>query len=349
MPLKGKIYFAQNDRYPAQEFRTHQVASTGVRHPGVVSVLGGELLVSVKSAMTLRVAAGTAWVPQGDPQIPVQSDMYFIDMPEDEVTIDQGAVTGDRIDLVLLKVVDTETDWYCYVDKRTGTPATSGQPSPPTLRPGELLLAEVRVKAGTKSLTAEDIDNNARTRRNQVGRATPIPHQLAPHLDAKRLVGSVRDELVMDTTNKYLRRWDGSAWLPLSGGVQVLRDYALTTPSLTETNVFHRYRIPAAPHDRSGFLTVEISYWSTAEHAASYNVHALIDGKKSLLAWQWWGNAPGVAITIPAELEIPARREALIEYELAPTWPNGSARGVDVRSLWYFFPGAPQRLTALPA
>lgn len=147
----------QNITYPARLDRT---AYDAIWTEGVM--LSGDFQVTQSSptAMTVRVAAGIATVT-GDDQTTQGKYLVRNDGLITGVAIGAAPGSGQRNDLVVLKVRDQNagvgTNNDAVIQVIAGTPSST--PVDPAIPATALVLARVRVPAGTSSITTSLIDD----------------------------------------------------------------------------------------------------------------------------------------------------------------------------------------------
>ena len=147
----------QNLDYPARIDRTVYDA---IWTEGVVAANDFEVTESSPTAMTVRVAAGIC-VVTGDDQATQGKYVVRNDALVTGVVIGAAPGSGQRNDLVVLKVRDQNSgvgvDDDAIIEVVVGTP--SGSPVDPAVPDTALVLARVRVPAGTSSITTSLIDD----------------------------------------------------------------------------------------------------------------------------------------------------------------------------------------------
>lgn len=147
----------QNIDYPARIDRTVFDATWT---EGVIGATDFQVTQSSPTAMTVRVAAGIG-VVQGDDQVTQGKYLVRNDALITGVTIGAAPGSGQRNDLVVLKVRDQNAgvgvNNDAIIQVVAGTP--SGSPVDPTVPDTALVLARVRVPAGTGAITTALIDD----------------------------------------------------------------------------------------------------------------------------------------------------------------------------------------------
>jgi microcystin-dependent protein len=147
----------QNVDYPARIDRTvfDNIWTEGILGSGSLAVSQ-----SAPTAMSVQVAAGTA-VVQGDDQTAQGKYLVREILPTTGVAISAAPGSGSRHDLVVLKVNDPNAGGTPGDDSTivvvTGTPSAS--PVDPAVPASALVLARVRVPAGTGVITNALIDD----------------------------------------------------------------------------------------------------------------------------------------------------------------------------------------------
>lgn len=143
--------------YPA---RIDRIAYDSIWTEGIIG--SGDLAVTQSSptAMTVRIAAGTA-VIVGDDQTDQGKYLVKSDVATTGVVIGAAPGSGQRNDLVVLRVRDTNAGVGVNDDAIlgvvVGTP--SGSPVDPAIPDSALVLARVRVPAGTSAIANSLIDD----------------------------------------------------------------------------------------------------------------------------------------------------------------------------------------------
>lgn len=143
--------------YPA---RIDRIAYDSIWTEGIIG--SGDLAVTQSSptAMTVRIAAGTA-VITGDDQTDQGKYLVKSDAATTGVAIGAAPGSGQRNDLIVLRVRDTNAgvgvNDDAILEVVVGTP--SGSPVDPATPDSALLLARVRVPAGTSAITTSLIDD----------------------------------------------------------------------------------------------------------------------------------------------------------------------------------------------
>lgn len=143
--------------YPARIDRT---VFDNIWTEGILGASSLAVSQSAPTAMTVQVAAGVA-VIQGDDQTAQGKYLVREILPTTGVAIAAAPGSGSRYDLVVLKVRDTNAGGPAGDDSViqvvTGTPSPS--PVDPAIPPSALVLARVRVPAGTGVITNALIDD----------------------------------------------------------------------------------------------------------------------------------------------------------------------------------------------
>lgn len=143
--------------YPA---RIDRIAYDSIWTEGIIG--SGDLAVTQSSptAMTVNIAAGTA-VITGDDQTDQGKYLVKSDAATTGVVIGAAPGSGQRNDLIVLRVRDTNAgvgvNDDAILEVVVGTP--SGSPVDPATPDSALLLARVRVPAGTSAITNSLIDD----------------------------------------------------------------------------------------------------------------------------------------------------------------------------------------------
>lgn len=147
----------QNINYPA---RLDRIAYDSIWTEGTIGSADLAVTQSSPTAMTVRVAAGTA-VITGDDQANQGKYLVQNDALITGVAIGTAPGTGQRNDLVVLKVRDQNagvgTNNDALIQVIAGT--ASSTPVDPAVPASALVLARVRVPAGTSAITTSLIDD----------------------------------------------------------------------------------------------------------------------------------------------------------------------------------------------
>ncbi|MFB7517832.1 hypothetical protein [Streptomyces sp. NPDC056144] len=169
----------------------------------------GGLWMSGNGPMTATVYHGRA-VVQG----PITQGAYPVTLEGDTViTFADGDAQYDRIDLVVLRVYDTQYDGSqrteAAIEIVKGTAAAT--PVAPDVPPLSLALFTVRVKAGTSAGSggiqwASGVITDLRVTTAGVGGILPVYNNAA-------VPGSYPGQYQDNDNSHFLQRWDGTAWV----------------------------------------------------------------------------------------------------------------------------------------
>jgi len=147
----------QNLDYPA---RIDRIAYDSIWTEGIIRATDLAVTESGSPGMDVQIAAGTA-VIQGDDQVEQGKYLVRSDSTTTGVTIGTAPGSGQRNDLVVLKVRDSNagvgSDDDAIFQVIAGTP--SGSPVDPAVPDSAIVLARVRVPAATGSITNSLIDD----------------------------------------------------------------------------------------------------------------------------------------------------------------------------------------------
>lgn len=158
----GFPLWADGETFNAQLGRQAQIGGTFSNdgttaaiqvHTGVIAGTG-TMVVSASSGMNITVAAGFAVVANSSSSL--QGAYVVPNMTRQTLTVATADATNPRIDLVVVRVHDNgDSTTYAAVELVTGVAAPS--PAAPATPANSLVLAQVRVNAGTASIAQTNI------------------------------------------------------------------------------------------------------------------------------------------------------------------------------------------------
>lgn len=235
----GAVYNArelrrQFDRFKGWDVRTGGgSATTGTANGGVARHLGsattGDLAVIQRAAganMSVDVLLGGALV--GGTESAHQGDYFVYSDASINVAITAADATNPRIDLIVVRVTDSEYSGgtnTATVEVVTGTAA--GVPAEPTIPANCLTLARVDVAALAASIVTANITDRRRNL-SQLGGITPCTSS-----STYPTVNLWEGMAVYDRTLDAVLFYSGAAWIqigPLSG-------WTAFTPALTNITI----------------------------------------------------------------------------------------------------------------
>lgn len=159
-----------------RKYNANQLSSIfeGIITSGIFQSVGGSLVVSASSGMTVNVATGRAWF----------NNTWTLNDATLPLTLDASEIALNRIDRVILEVDKTSSVRANSIKILKGTPASS--PVAPTLASGptkyQYSLADIYVGAGVTSITGANITNKIGTT------GTPLITGILTSLDTATLL-----------------------------------------------------------------------------------------------------------------------------------------------------------------
>ena len=221
MALSSNPLWVQAGKYTASAERVG-IFNTLFDRPG--KVRKDDLIVSATSPVSMQVSISPGSVVVAPPKTKFTTGYYIATNTDDyKITLPNANVSNTRIDLIVVKVHDSEliandTD-NVTIEIVTGTPAPN--PIAPTVPDMCTCIATVRVKANTASISNDDIDNinniasisnDISTNINIVSSDKEASQVILNRNQYGKPISAKNPEFFYDTRNNQITLYDGTAY-----------------------------------------------------------------------------------------------------------------------------------------